>query len=252
MTCQTLHILVVAYQRPAVLAYTLDSINEYISAPQFFKQVELHVAINSITKQDGDVVIEFSKKLSPHINSFTVMGSMENKGKAFCLNEMFDMHVKGKDDFVLTLDQDMVFKDKFLPIIETTAEHLKFDLVGFASELYFPHIPERDEAMYLDWRNNYKVFHTMSIAGGIMLAPQRFLRANKWTNLDGIYGGDDFTMSLSTPSKFIVEDYTDWLEHDPIGPTLVELEDYYKAKKHYLDQKIFVLPQGWYNERTDM
>lgn len=243
-----LDIYIVSYKRPAVLAYTLDSINTHITKSNYFNKINLYIGVNAATDEYAKVIGNFANETSPLINTLDAVYYQDNMGKAFVLNEFARRYAKGPKTTILTMDEDMVFTDTFMQVFDTTAEYLKFDLVGFASKQFWGHYPLRHETMYLDWHNNYKLFYTTSIAGGIMMGSYNFLLNNKWTNVDGIYGGDDFNMCFLTDRKFIIEDEREWLIHDPIGAQQPDLEHYYAAKAYYRNQGLFVYPHNWYED----
>lgn len=243
-----LDIYIVSYKRPQVLSQTLAAMNKHITPSNYFYNINVYVAVNDSTEEYVKICNNFSRCRSSIINSFGHIHYEKNYGKAYALNHMVRQYAKGPQTTVITMDEDMVFTGEFMSVFDTTAELLKFDLVGFASKEFWGHYPLKDETMYLDWHNGYKVWYTTSIAGGIMMCNYDFLMKNEWTNVDGVYGGDDFNMCFLTDKKFIVEDDREWLVHDPIYDSTPELEKYHNAKKYYRDQGLYVYPHNWYED----
>lgn len=241
---QELDIFIVAYQRPEVLLYTLQSLYLYITESEKFN-INLYIWINDSTDTDTEVCAWALRYKPKAIDKLMFFPTEENKGKAYALNYLYDDY-SGPDHLILVLDQDMVFKDKFIPIIEDAIK-IRFDILGFASTGYWAHIPARENSSSIIW-GEYDLYYTMFIAGGIMLLRGEFLANNRWTNEDGVYGGDDYNMCANTNDKFILELYTDWLDHDPMGPHMLSLKEYYAKKSAYTDKGQYVLPKGWYKE----
>lgn len=240
-----LEIHVVSYKRPAVMAYTLDSLVQYYTKSRFYERVNLRLALNEYSDEDIAVVDRWFDNGIP-FDDFTEIGYAENMGKAYALNDMARSDLDPETTHIITMDGDMVFTDTYMEVFDTAAEHWNFDLIGFASKQFWGHYPLQEDTMYADWYNGYRLWYTMSIAGGIMMGSKEFLLENEWTNVDGIYGGDDFNMCFLTDSKFIIEDQRAWLVHDPIGTSIPELERYYAAKNYYRQQGLYVYPEGWY------
>lgn len=239
---QELDIFIVAYQRPEILYHTLKGLYANLADSDKFN-INLYIWINDNTEKDAEVCI-WAFLYKPHfIKNIKFLPTEQNFGKAHALNTMYDNY-SGPDHFVLVLDQDMYFKMPFMHIIEQ-ATNMQFDILGFASRNFWMHIPEKKDSSKIEFVD-FTIYYSMFIAGGMMLLPGSFLAENRWTNEDGVYGGDDAAMCLATNSKFVLEWDADWLDHDPLGPEIEHLQDYYAKKLVYVEQGQYTMPHGWY------
>lgn len=240
-----LDILMVSFRREEVLQYTLDNIATRITPSGVFKNINLFISVNAATKKSFDVIESFQDELPSAIDRFSPTYYSGNHGKAFCLNRMYDMYCK-TSSHILVLDQDMAFSGDFIKHIDEASQY-NADIIGFAGTKMWGHIPLREDALYKD-KGTHRIYYARLIAGGMMLLPNRFLAEHKWTNLDGIYGGDDFSMCAETDKKLVYYSDTDWIRHDPIGRTIPDLKRYYEVKDKYTEQEQYVLPKGWDDE----
>jgi hypothetical protein len=232
-----LQIYISSYRRPLLLKQCLESLNATIFNAPF--EIGLYVGLVNAQPEDVEAVKDF--RPSKHIDEYILVKHPDNIGKARVINDFYAKY--GSDaDYLLVIDQDMVFYKPIIPHI-MAAMTLKVDVVGFAGINYWHHRPHYMELDYGYTTEGYRIYYPVAISGAMMLVDGEFQKNYEWTNYHGVFGGEDVDISLATERKAALYHHSLWARHDPNGAELYP--DYYNKKAKYDLETMMVLEEGW-------
>ena len=246
-----LKILIPTYRRAKIFKHTLDSLFDTIDESIF--NVEIHIGILADDIETMEYYIQ--RKKNPNVGFTSCKFYRTNIGKAKCLNDLFNTYCWHDDtDFVLTLDNDIVFYQPWLKHIETvvsTTYMLKWDFFTFSGKNCFMTMPDNLEQMTFiaDYQYKSEIYNirwAMAQGGGMVLYPYLWLDDHPFESIgDGVYLGEDEAHCRATNRRYVLYHDSDWIRHDPHADLYPEYKQYYEKKTKQIEEGNYYFAPDW-------
>lgn len=234
-------VLIPSYKRPEVLSLTLRGLFDNTVQGNDY-DVSIAVGVNKVSQEDALVISRYNALFESMGIPFHSVLYKNNTGKAAALNSLHRIYAL-ESDYVVTLDNDMVISMPWMHRVGL-CDRIDYDIIGFSSARFWVHDPIRERCPSTKV-GDLLFYAPYSVAGGMMLFHNQFLKKNEWTNFGGVYGRDDADMCLRTKKKYVLYSDEDWLAHDPLNSSTPALKEYENKKKALYKNGITVFPDGW-------